>query len=274
MGFAGQAVNYVHCPIRHPRMIAELFSGPERMARLANNAAFKVISGFDERGFLQARCLANSRWTASALRRTYGIDARVVYPPVTSSPAEPRPLADRAGGYVCLGRIAPEKRTHEAIAVVDELRDRGHDVHLHIVGSGRGRYAARIRAAARQRDYVTMHGELPRRELETLLDRHRFGLHMMRNEHFGMAVAEMTAAGLLVLAHRSAGPSEILGSASPLLFADVAEAVSAAVVLMKSAALQEEMMTSARRVRASFSPEAFMRAVREAVGEAAGPQVR
>ena len=43
MGFAGDAVNYVHCPIRHPRMISELFSGPERLIRLANNAAFKVV---------------------------------------------------------------------------------------------------------------------------------------------------------------------------------------------------------------------------------------
>jgi len=266
MGFAGEAVNYVHCPIRHPRMISELFSGPERLARLANNAAFKVVSGFDERKFRQARCLANSKWTASALRRTYAIDAQVVYPPVTSSPAAPKPFADRAVGYVCLGRLAPEKRIHEAIAVVDELRDQGHDVHLHVVGTGGGPYAARIGAAARRRDYVTLHGHLSRGELKVLLDEHKFGLHMMQNEHFGMAVAEMTAAGLLVLAHRSAGPMEILGPASPLLFDDVAGAVAAAVRLMQSVSLQEEMMTGVNRVRAAFSPEAFTLAVREAVG--------
>ena len=118
----------------------------------------------------------------------------------------------------------------------------------------------------RRRDYVTLHGHLPRSELEALLDEHKFGLHMMRNEHFGMAVAEMTAAGLLVLAHRSAGPMEILGSASPLLFADAAGAVTAAAVLMKSVTLQEEMMADVSRVRAAFAPEAFMLAVREAVG--------
>lgn len=266
MGFAGDAVNYVHCPIRHPRMISELFSGPERLIRLANNAAFRAVSGFDERNFRQARCLANSKWTASALRRTYGIDAQVVYPPVTRSAAAPRPFGDRAAGYVCLGRLTPEKRTHEAITVVDELHDRGHNVHLHIVGTGHGRYAASISAAAARRDYVTLHGHMPRIELEALLDEHKFGLHMMRNEHFGMAVAEMAAAGLLVLAHRSAGPMEILGSASPLLFADAAGAVAAADVLMKSVTLQEEMMADVSRVRAAFAPEAFMLAVREAVG--------
>jgi glycosyltransferase involved in cell wall biosynthesis len=264
--FTGDAVHYVHCPIRHPRMIRELFSGPERLARLANNAAFRLVSGFDERRFRQARCLANSRWTAAALRRTYGIDAQVVYPPVTSSPAAPSPLADRAAGFVCLGRLAPEKRTHEAIAVVDALRDQGHDVHLHLVGTGNGRYAAGIAAAAQQRAHVTLHGHLPRRDLEALFARHRFGLHMMRNEHFGMAVAEMTAAGLLVLAHRSAGPMEILGALSPLLFTDVAQAVTVAAALLRSPARQEELMGGVLRVRAAFDPEAFMRAVRDAVG--------
>ncbi len=33
-----------------------------------------------------------------------------------------------------------------------------------------------------------------------------FGLHTMEAEHFGISVVEMLAAGLLVVAHNSAGP--------------------------------------------------------------------
>ena len=270
MGFLGRSVNYVHCPIRHPRMIAELYQGRERWLRLANNAAFKTVSSFDEEGFRRSVCVANSRWTASALRRTYGLEARVVYPPVTVPIPSPLPLVDRSPGFVCIGRITADKRTSEAIELMDELRGKGHDVHLHIVGNGGDRYARRIEAAVRCRPYVTLHRDLSRIKLAALLNEHRFGLHMMRNEHFGMAVAEMAAAGMLVLAHRSAGPVEILGAGCPLLFADAQEAAEVAGRLLDNPSLQAELQaeTAGRRVHETFHPEAFMRAIRQVVAEA------
>jgi len=270
MSFDGVSVNYVHCPIRHRRMVRELCRGPGRWLRLANNAAFKAVSGFDERSFRRSACVANSRWTAAALRRTYGMTAEVIYPPVTRPPRAPRPLAERSPGFVCIGRVSAEKRTHEAIEVVDELRRDGHDVHLHLVGTAEGSYARQVERRVAASPHVWLHRGFSRAQLAELLDEHRFGLHMMRNEHFGMAVAEMTAAGMLVLGHASAGPAEILGERSPLLFADQREAAAVAARLLRSTALQEDLLAGLRAegVADAFAPETFMRSIRRVVGEA------
>jgi glycosyltransferase involved in cell wall biosynthesis len=270
MSFAGVSANYVHCPIRHPRMVTELCDGPQRWMRLANNAMFKTVSRFDEQGFRRSTCIANSKWTAAALRRTYGLTARVIYPPVVRPPGAPRPLQDRCPGFVCIGRITAEKRTHEAIDVVEELRGRGHDVHLHLVGTGAGRYARRVVMRAASSPHVLLHQDISRGKLADLLDQHRFGLHMMRNEHFGMAVAEMAVAGMLVLAHASAGPAEILGAGSPLLFADAGDAVTTAEALLRSPGLGEELAAGAAEqgVADALAPQAFMRSIRQAAREA------
>jgi glycosyltransferase involved in cell wall biosynthesis len=275
MSFVGVAANYVHCPIRHRRMVRELFDGPERWLRLANNAMFKAVSRFDEQSFRRSTCVANSEWTAGALRRTYGLEARVIYPPVTCPPRAPKPLADRSPGFVCIGRITAEKRTHEAIEVVDELRRQGHDVHLHLVGTGTGPYARGVEMRVAASPHVQLHRRIPRAELADLLEGHRFGLHMMHNEHFGMAVAEMASAGMLVLAHDSAGPTEILGEMSPLLFADASEATVIAARLLGSTAFREDVMAelAARGIANAFAPQEFMRSIRRVADEAVRPGV-
>ena len=154
--------------------------------------------------------------------------------------------------------------------MVGELRRRGHDVHLHIVGSGTGSYADRIEALAAGRAHIRLHRGISRADLAGLLGRHRFGLHMMRNEHFGMAVAEMTAAGMLVFAHASAGPAEILGARSPLLFTDAEGAVRAAERLLRDPGLRDEIRAAvaARGIAEAYTPQAFMRSIRQVAAEA------
>jgi glycosyltransferase involved in cell wall biosynthesis len=269
MSFLGPSINYVHCPIRHRGLVAELYQGRERWIRTMNNVAFKVIAHFNEQDFRRSVCIANSQWTADALLRLYGVKARVIYPPVTVPIRFPRPLHDRSYGYVCIGRISPEKRVHEAIEIIDSLHATDSAAHLHIVGTGGGPYFDRIQEEVRRRPYVKLHCGISRAELTSLLDEHRFGLHMMRNEHFGMAVAEMTAAGMLVIAHRSAGPMEILGPESPLLFAQTQQALQIAIRFHKSQMLQADIQAkiAERQIAESFSPEIFMSSVRQIAQE-------
>lgn len=41
----------------------------------------------------------------------------------------------------------------------------------------------------------------------------KVGLHTMRDEHFGISIVEMMAAGILTIAHKSGGPlKDIIGS--------------------------------------------------------------
>jgi alpha-1,2-mannosyltransferase len=52
-------------------------------------------------------------------------------------------------------------------------------------------------------------------ELQAYMQKALIGVHTMWNEHFGISVVEMMAAGLVVVAHNSGGPRlDIIGHAS------------------------------------------------------------
>ncbi len=54
------------------------------------------------------------------------------------------------------------------------------------------------------------------------------GIHTMKDEHFGIAVVEMMAAGLVAVAHRSGGPkTDIISEGETGFLAESAEEVQA-----------------------------------------------
>jgi len=55
-------------------------------------------------------------------------------------------------------------------------------------------------------DYVVFSINPPYHELQASMTKASFGIHTMRQEHFGIGIVEMMAAGLLVIAHDSGGP--------------------------------------------------------------------
>jgi alpha-1,2-mannosyltransferase len=56
-------------------------------------------------------------------------------------------------------------------------------------------------------DAVRFAPNLPYAELQGLLARAKVGLHTMWNEHFGIGIVEMMAAGVVPVAHNSGGPA-------------------------------------------------------------------
>jgi glycosyltransferase involved in cell wall biosynthesis len=183
-----------------------------------------------------ARLLANSAWTADAVEAIYGRRPTVRFPPV-DPPPDPRPWDAREAGVVTVGRLAPDKRPLRAIRVVDGVRARGHDLHLHLVGSSSPiypDYARRVAAAAAEREYVHLERDVTRTRIDRLLATHRYGLNCKPGEHFGMAVAEYVAAGMVAFAPDAGGQREVLAGRADRLFdpdstADAVATVAAAV---------------------------------------------
>jgi glycosyltransferase involved in cell wall biosynthesis len=150
------------------------------------------LSGFSADSMRRNISLVNSDWTGRQAWTRYGIASRTVYPPVTMA-ASPLAWEARATEFVCIGRIAREKLLERVLDVMTAVHAAVPSVRLHLVGTNDdARYyrwiVERIRAAG---DWVQLHENLSRAELATLVGGVRYGIHGMREEHFGMAPAEM-----------------------------------------------------------------------------------
>ena len=197
------------------------------------NRLWSRLAAPDTATLANARLVANSAWTADVVADIYGTRPHVTYPPVET--VDGRPWADREQGLVVLGRIAPDKRTLDAVKIADGLREQGYAIHCHIVGAAPAAYrdyVARVRQAAAARSYVSLETDAPRERVRALLGCHRYGLNTKPTEHFGMAVAEYVAAGMVAFAPNDGGQVDVLDGDDRLLFdgpADAVELIGAAI---------------------------------------------
>jgi glycosyltransferase involved in cell wall biosynthesis len=251
------SVQYIHFPQFNRRATAAGSAG-----RL--DPLWSRLAGLGDRRLpADVRLLANSAWTADAVEDVYGRRPTVRFPPVDPLP-DPRPWADRENGVVVVGRLAPDKRPLRAIRIVDGVRARGHDVHLHLVGSTSPIYAdygRRVADAAAGREYVHLDRDAPRSRIERLLETHRYGLNCKPREHFGMAVAEYVAAGMVAFAPDAGGQREVLASRPDQLFDSTDDAVATV-----AAAIEDDARPTLARDR--YASDRFHAAIRDHVADA------
>jgi glycosyltransferase involved in cell wall biosynthesis len=79
----------------------------------------------------------------------------------------------------------------------------------------------------------------------------------MREEHFGIAVAEMAAAGCLPFVRRGGGQLEIVGADGPLVYDSAADAVAKIVRVLESPELQSSLRAALWPRAARFAWPAF-----------------
>jgi glycosyltransferase involved in cell wall biosynthesis len=210
--------------------------------------------------------LVNSDFISQRVRALHGIEPVVVHPPVPGTFAEV-PWERRERGFVCIGRISPEKRFETIIEVLQRVRARGHAVQLHIVGSDDGRPYARMirRRAAEAGSWVSLHRDVSRTELLRLVARQRYGIHAMAEEHFGIAVAEMIRGGCIVFVPNDGGPAEIVGHDERLLFGSPEDAVDRILATLGHDDREAALRVHLARRAALFATETFVTRLREIV---------
>ncbi len=235
---------------------------------------------FAERGDC---AVANSSWSAERLEEIFGLSApTVLYPPCPAaqpsngSPPEYnddgfRPTVPESEprdplGFVCLGRVSPEKEIETMIAVLDRVRAAGYPVTLDIAGHfGADAYARKMRRLIEtRRDWIRTPGFLNPEEKAALFASRTFAIHACRVEAFGIAVAEMAAGGLIPVVPGEGGSREIAAS-SDLVYGDEDDAVAKILTLLESPQqlplLRQKLKWNARQ----FEPEAFMEGLIEIV---------
>lgn len=170
--------------------------------------------------------IANSLWSANLLKDQYGVAcADVVYPCVWSEFPDIA-WEDKEQAFAMIGRISPEKQIERAIAILDEVRSRGHHFRFHICGQvGDDKYGRRIAKLCKERaSWIVLEGTVTGARKAGILSRCRFGIQARSAEPFGISVAEMVKAGAIVFAPNNGGQTEVLKSPE-LQFSDLADAV-------------------------------------------------
>lgn len=187
----------------------------KKLARSAYVIFSRLLAGWSRKSVEDVRALANSNWTASQAKRHYErLQPSVSYIGAsTAALASSANLSDwwerRDNKIVVLGRVVASKRLERAIWLVTQLRDRGHNISLLILGNGEGAYADRINSIVKDLSFVEWKKGLRRSELEEQIQRCKWGLHCAPYEHYGLAAIELQRLGCLTLVPDSCGQAEL-----------------------------------------------------------------
>ena len=242
-------------------------------------------------GSLADLVMVNSTWTynhiyglwrfrSGAQRKRQPI--QIVYPPcrvpsnVDSETSDCNDTYQRENTIISIGQFRPEKNHKlqiQSLSILleshQELRAKDSDrVKLLLIGSCRNDSdRARVDELRRLveklglQDHVVFNINPPYQELQASMYRASIGIHTMRQEHFGIGIVEMMAAGLLTIAHDSGGPKsdiilEVGGTGYLATTAkEYADAMHKALTLdaKEADAMRQKAKASATR----FSDEAF-----------------
>jgi glycosyltransferase involved in cell wall biosynthesis len=229
------------------------------------------ISDFSRERLQKNITLANSQHTAKTIKQAYGIDSRIVYPPVVSE-IEAIPWEEKEDSFLCSGRIVRPKQPHQVIEILQQVRDRGFDVKLQITGGGGGAYQQsyerRIKKiAAQNSDWIQVYQDLPYKDYLKILARCRYGLHQ-KPEPFGISVAEMVKAGMIPFVRNKGGQVEIVGTQhQELLYHRQPDAVEKIVAVLENKDKQQSLLNSLKKQQDLFSVEQFMKEIQAVVAE-------
>ena len=197
--------------------------------------------------------VATSQHIAERIRRCYGRESTVIYPPVAIDAIEPPPA--RGSSYVTVAQLVPYKRIDLIVEAFGRLPER----ELIVIGEGPER--ARIEAIAGPN--VHLIGRVPDRERDLRLAKARAFI-FAAEEDFGIAPVEAQAAGTPVIALARGGALEtIRGLDAPVptgvLYADqTAGAIVAAILEFEARHARFEAAACVENA-ARFEPQRFRR---------------
>lgn len=223
------------------------------------------LAGISKDGWKRNITIANSAWTRKIMKEVYGIETRTIYPPVVGKFPD-IPWDKRENGFVCIGRLVPEKGIDIIIDILKKVGKTGQDTHLHIFGGiDNSPYISSLqRLCDENREWAFMEGKIFAAKKQEIIAQHKFGISNCKNESFGIAIAEMVKAGCIVWVPNGGGQVEIVNH--PMLIYDTVEdAADKIVKVLKSTTLQAELREHLAQQSKKFSTERFTIEIRELV---------
>lgn len=217
--------------------------------------------------------VCNSHFTRSWIRRWWGLDAEVAYPPVTRrEPVDPKsPIILSVGRFFAKDR-GHSKKQLEMVHAFRRLCDEGLDGwELHLVGGCQAidrPYLDEVERAAEGLP-VTIHVDAPAAELDELYARAAIYWQATGlgedpeeapevQEHFGIAIIEAMSAGTVPVVHGTGGPAEtVRHDVDGFHFRSIDELVSQTQMLIAEPKRYTRLADAARGRSAGFSSDAL-----------------
>lgn len=193
----------------------------------------------------QTTTLCNTRWTAQICADVAGFPSDGILYPKVDRPTAPLNMR-KPYRVLILGRIVPNKRIEDAIAVCETLHLQGFPIEVEVLGRADSRYARRLVAQLSRKAHVRVTPNANGATRARALAEARFGLHMFRGEHFGIAVAEMILHGVTPLVFDDGGICELV-TTPQLRFRDTREAASKLAALCLRPDRADRMLTDLQR---------------------------
>ena len=206
-----------------------------------------------------------SKWAAILMKEKYNVECPIIHPAVPGDyPVVP--FEARKSDFVCLGRIAPEKRIERIIEILKKLRGKGYNFFLHIIGgTDDDSYAKHFnKLISKYSEWIIHEGRLFGKDKIDLLAMNRFGIHACQGDAFPGAVAEMVKAGCITFVPREGGQAEIVNHES-LMYESVEDAVEKIDTVLTNHKMQAELRDHLKKQGTKFSTDAFMDGLRAAV---------
>ena len=268
--FGRRGIQYINYPsYLRPRPVADLRWYHQARAPLAAYYAIADrVAGFSLERMKSNVTLVNSCWAGEHVRRFLGGNPRTLYPPV-ADPGPGLPWAQRTPHFLAVGRISPEKEYERIMRILAHVRADAPDLRLTIVGAWDRhgeRYFRALQSQARALgNWIQFRQDLSREDLGGLMGSHRYGIHGMREEHFGMAPAELARAGVLVWVPRGGGQMEIVGHEPALMYESEEDAARKISAVLADSKLQDRLRAGLSIQAERFATDRFVREVREIV---------
>lgn len=305
----------VACYIHYPIISTDMLNVVEDRTEAHNNAGFIARSGvlssikyyyyqyfsrlYGWVGRKSDVIMVNSSWTSGHISAIWGVEnrAKLIFPPcdiAKFASLELLPYNEKLiKKIVSIGQFRPEKnhalQLRSFKRLLDLLSERGGDidaveVQLVIVGGVRGGDDQQrvselqdLAVALGIDKQVEWRVNMPFSGLTDLLQESCVGLHTMWNEHFGISVVELQAAGMVTVAHDSGGPK--MDIVVPLddcptgLLASDEETYAASLyeALTMPDEKRKRLQEAARRSAHRFTDENFEREFRLALDEVMAP---